>query len=258
MCAHTVKPLIKVRSQLRPSSPFSSCGHCWSSITIENTVFETLPLTVHEMLEWLLLLLVLMQNHSGGYVVMLGVWSPSSPTSWDLGPRQHLFGDSSVFYAQPNQKTALMRGRPFFSDQFFWKWNCSLPIPIPCEQTPRQGPAQPPHPPSHTYFEHHFCWFCRSTLKIGAKLYCPQRTEPVWRNPAAPRWTAVQASSHAPETCGESLLQSMGLACCLSLYTLFFLGGGGGGGGEGGQRGVGKKVTLAIKFGGRDEINAGQ
>ena len=37
-----------------------------------------------------------MQNHSAGDIAALGYSLPLSPTSWDLGPHQNLFGDNSA------------------------------------------------------------------------------------------------------------------------------------------------------------------
>ena len=50
-----------------------------------------------------------MYNHSGGDNVALGTVS-LSPTSWDLGPRQYLFEDTSALNMF-NQSTSLVIGR---------------------------------------------------------------------------------------------------------------------------------------------------
>ena len=50
-------------------------------------------------------------RHSGGDSVALGI-VPSSPTFWDLGPRQYLFGDNSALktFNQTCQRIALLKG----------------------------------------------------------------------------------------------------------------------------------------------------
>ena len=39
---------------------------------------------------------ILLQNNFGGDSIAIGIVSLSSPASWDLGPRQHLFGGNSA------------------------------------------------------------------------------------------------------------------------------------------------------------------
>ena len=53
----------------------------------------TLPFAINKPLKWLSSLPILTEHHYGTDTVALGIMSPSSPTSWDLGPRQYLSGD---------------------------------------------------------------------------------------------------------------------------------------------------------------------
>ena len=77
---------------LRLSSLFKTCG-LWtlSFVTVSLKIYETLKWrfdATHLNTEIIL--------DSGGDSVALGIISLSSPTSWDLGPRQYLFGDNSA------------------------------------------------------------------------------------------------------------------------------------------------------------------
>ena len=61
----------------------------WSFVTVSLKIYETLKWrfdATHLNTEIIL--------DSGGDSVALGIISLSSPTSWDLGPRQYLFGDN--------------------------------------------------------------------------------------------------------------------------------------------------------------------
>ena len=75
-------------------------------IVNETLKFSSLPILMQESLK----------HKSGGDSVAIGInQSPSSPTSWDLGPCQYLFGDKSALnrFNQPTclvQRTKIVKG----------------------------------------------------------------------------------------------------------------------------------------------------
>ena len=59
----------------------------------------TVTATTNETAKWLASLPISMQNHSGGGSVALFWYRlPLSPTSWDFGPHQYVFGDDLALY----------------------------------------------------------------------------------------------------------------------------------------------------------------
>ena len=88
----------RISVRYRFGSPLSSkavgCGHC----------LLTLSLTINQTLKWLSSLPILIQGLFWWYSIMYSL--PIFPTSWDLGPRQFLFGDNSALkrFNQPTSR----------------------------------------------------------------------------------------------------------------------------------------------------------